>query len=283
MPIRRAPVVRKAKKKYALPKTYRSEVSTGGGHAKKRPTSSPPAPSRPAPKTQPGPYRDKEQRKVTAHKRTRSYYNAYQAGFQENPKVKKAFEQGERGRNAGNKLLVLRATRTLERERRRGPDKLASDAYKHYTDRLWERARRYYPDSDKQPNTRVGYDGPKDAFAWTYKGKNTVYYSPKAIRQFMGPNKVGAKPNPMRSHAKSVPLHEWAHTRQREPAPPRSPEEDRARRAKREGGAEAVEQDLSKKLKIPYFANSKAYAKWAREMRRKYGNDWVHHGQYRNR
>ena len=71
--------------------------------------------------------------------------------------------------------LILGGKRAYERELRRGPDKLSTPAYERYADRLWERAKKFYPEPERQPKTKVDY-GPgvgKDLNAWVRHDRPT--------------------------------------------------------------------------------------------------------------
>lgn len=223
--------------------------------------------TRPAPVRQPGPISDAENRKVTRHKRTRSYYKAYEAGWQANPKVEKAYKA------TANPKTRKRGLRSLERERRRGPDKVAKPAYRYYVRHLWDRVKDEYPNPKDRPKIKLDSKMPSGLeIAYVRKGENVVHYGSPVFRGFMGPGTYEGKsaPNPARGRAKTVPLHEWTHTRQ----------SSFTNKAKTEGGAQANEKRLAKKLKMPYFKSSAEYERWAARMRRKYGEDWVAHGQY---
>jgi hypothetical protein len=79
---------------------------------------------------------------------------------------------------------------------------------------------------------------------------------------FMGPKGT-------RGPSETVLLHEWAHTRQ-----------PRSSKARAEGGAEALDRLLSRRLGLPYVQSpSPAYRRWAGRARRK-GRRYVLKGQF---
>lgn len=195
-------------------------------------------------------------------KRTRSYYRAYHAGFDHNPKVEKAIRtlrrEAKGGRSGGK--AYKSAMRQLEKEQARGPDKVAEGAYRPYTARLWALVHHDYPDG-KRPGFNVSRASHGQAFAWA-KG-NSVYYSPETLRAFEQGDKTEA-----RRFAEGAPLHEWTHTRQR-----------RLPRALAEGGAEAHAIDVGKKYRVHYVPVS-AYRADEKSARRK-GKRFLNKGQYR--
>ena len=218
-------------------------------------------------------------------KGTRQYYSDYRQAFRANPKVETASRQiGAGARRAYPKVkgrpvkptraqsktglaLILKGEKAFERELRRGPDKISNPIYGRYSKRLWGRARGHYPGSDKAPKLKIDY-GPigKSNHAWVFHDDpKTVHVSPNIVREFMNPK--GRRPK-----AESVLLHEWAHTRQPQGA-------RRPSRAVAEGGAEAVEQILARKLKRQYTTANPQYRKWRRKARKR-GKGYVLKGQY---
>jgi hypothetical protein len=169
---------------------------------------------------------------------------------------------------------------------RRGPDRLSTEAYRKYANSLWKRAGHFYPRGiGKQPKLKIGYDDPQasSAYAWVEPGsrrrRNVVHVQPEIPRAFMSPKGKGSR-SPVtgkrllfRGPSESVLLHEWAHTRQ-------SPRTLR-NQPKREGGAQALDQALARKLHIPFEqTQDRAYLRWTRRARRK-GRKYVFHGQFR--
>lgn len=222
------------------------------------------------------PSRNVGARRAERYRTSRPYYKTFRTVWGQNPQVKRAERTAQRAYQAAALLGGERAAgvrvqgmRPIEREMRRGPDVLAGEAYDKYAKHLWKLASRYYPDSKNRPGSKLDY-GPRPrerAVAWVMHNQpNVVHIAPETVRQFMAPKGF-------RGQAPSVLLHEWAHTRQ--PLGQRS-------RATLEGGAEAVEQLLAKRLGVPYGRSSPEYLRWAAQQRRK-GKRYLLKGQYRRR
>jgi hypothetical protein len=225
-------------------------------------------------------------KRASTYRTSRPYYHTYRQVWSQSPGVKRATGQLRRGnellgrgerapkkpvsaRDRALGALLLRAGgRDLQKQYQRGPDKLSGEAYDKYATRLWKRAGKYYPEPKRRPQTKVDY-GPESkwANAWVMPSTpDVVHVAPVTTRAFMGPK--GA-----RGRSESVLLHEWAHTRQ--------PNGERRRpKSIEEGGAEAVNQLLAKRLHVPYTPAVANYMRWARRARGK-GKGYVLKGQYR--
>lgn len=256
----------KAKRAYTLPHAFHAAV-----------TSERVGVSRPAPAVQPGPFRQAEVRKVDRNSRTRPYYRAHVAAWLHSPEAKSALRQQERGvkllKTARTKAdrqtahALLAASSYVLQERRRPPDKVAANAYRAYTDRLWGRASQFYPRPGDEPGFKLDYSAPDEgALAFVEQGSDRVHYGPQVTREFMEPEGFG------RAESKVVPLHEWTHTRQ-------SPE-TWAKAPVREGGAQANEQRLAQLLALKPVESSPEYEAWADMVRRRLGAGWVSSGQF---
>lgn len=218
---------------------------------------------------QPGPISDAENRKINSYKRTRPYYRANVAALQHRPAVERLNKRARTGSHS--EAARKKMARQYSEQARRGPDKIAASAYRHYVRELWKDAKRYYPGSDKTPKVKIGYHGDPTNLAWVYHGQNTVYYSPAAIRGFMGPDRYSnKKSNRNRDQARGVPLHEFTHTRQSD--------KTALSKAATEGGAEAKAERVANKLRMPYVPAS-PYRKYAKRAKRH--PRFVRYGQFK--
>lgn len=234
-----------------------------------------PAPrARPVRATPPADIKSNADRKRAADYRTsRPYYRTYRSVWHQTPKVQRTEAALKATYVPGAKSSPerLHNLRVYDRELRQGPDVLSSEAYQKYAKGLWGRAGKYYPRPHDMPKTVVDYDPAqrKHALAWVKNlNPEVVHVSPEITRMFMGPKEPG-----LRGPSETVPLHEWAHTRQ----PLGLKVSDQALT---EGGAEAVDRLISKRLKLPYTPSPSArYRRWAR-LARKRGKGYLLKGQY---
>jgi hypothetical protein len=190
----------------------------------------------------------------------------------------------------------------LEKERRRGPDRIAIDAYLHYVDDLWERAKPFY--GGAKPGARISDEERGDALAWVKSSDHdNVDYTRRLARDFMDdpagiPGSVFEYVRPLassrqahhasqaalrrnvkatkrhgRAQAKSVPLHEWAHVKQF-----RSGTFPDLEQWEYEGGAEALAQMLEGS--VAGVKTGRVYGPYVRRVNRERGPEWVTHGQF---
>lgn len=182
--------------------------------------------------------------------RSRTYYRAYEEAQRKNPVVKKAIKDvgTEFAAKRYTSAKVKRAQANIENVRRHGSDTVAKAGYRHYTKDLWEKTKGEY--GGKRPAFTVS-DMPKSMVAYVYNHENEVHYGRPLTRGYMDANG-----SPRRAEAKSVPLHEWAHTRQK----------DDPRKWVIEGGAEDKARRVSRKLGTKY-TNSPSYLKYENRYR----------------
>lgn len=230
-----------------------------------------------------------QMKKAQTYRTSRPYYHTYRQVFSDTPPVEHVKAEGRRSHDMKLKAQKLKSTQPQLSKHllananrmdqkgaaeyydalRHGPDILSTEAYNKYANQLWRKAGSYYPPG-KQPGLEVDYNDPNSswAYAWVHpENRNLVHVRDDVPRQFMGPDLPG-----VRGPSESVLLHEWAHTRQ-------SPETLRDQ-PKREGGAQALDQLLAKKLGIPFEQTQDPnYLRWAKRARRK-GTDYLLRGQF---
>lgn len=212
--------------------------------------------------------------RAQAYRTSRPYYRTYRQVWAGTPKVKgteAALQRAGPPARKGDKRAQAdyqHHLRLYNRELRHGPDILSSEAYGKYAKGLWGRAGKFYPHPQDMPKTVVDYDPAqrKRALAWVMHDQpNVVHVSPETTRMFMGSKGL-------RGPSETVPLHEWAHTRQ--------PLNERSM-ATLEGGAEAVDRLIARRLKLPYIKSPDPnYRRWAGKARRR-GKGYLLKGQYR--
>lgn len=151
-------------------------------------------------------------------------------------------------------------------------DTVSAAKYKAYAQRLWPKVRRHYglPKGAPMPQLKVLRELAGQIEFVTSDRPGEVKVSQGAANANYAPK--GSK---SRNYARSVLIHEWAHTRQKNAHNRR-----KLPRALVEGGAEAFEQEIDKKLGLPGDTTPE-YARFARQARKK-GRHYIIKGQFKD-
>jgi len=269
-------------------------------------------PARTVPARRSGPHGDvqtggpRQLERAQRYRTSRPYYRTYRQVWTGTPPVQRTIAGQRRGSLLREQAFKIKAKHPRRSEElftkgellsqanynryddlmRHGPDILSTEAYRKYAKNLWKRAGHFYPRGiGKRPKLKIGYNDPQAAwaYAWVKPGsrsrRNVVHVQPEIPRMFMGPKgRGGRSPDTgkallFRGPSESVLLHEWAHTRQSPRTLRNAP--------KREGGAQAIDKALARKLHIPFQETEDPdYLRWERRAKRK-GRKYVFHGQFR--
>jgi hypothetical protein len=154
------------------------------------------------------------------------------------------------------------------------PSTVAEANFRGYAKRLWPKVRRHYglPKGSSMPPLRVHRDSSgtdKMKLAFVMRGSPTVNVTSGVT--LANSRKTNPKDKPARDYARGVLIHEWAHTRQKG--------KHKRSKADVEGGAEAFEQEIRRKLGLP-LATSAAYKPFVKKVRRK-GRKYVLDTQFK--